>query len=93
MTTWEIIALIAVGVGGVVFLGLLLLGAVAIGAYAVYRTKREDGYIMGPRPSDDTGTAVHLEDVGAFDDAEEKPLPEELLTSNLRFREIFGGKQ
>jgi len=73
--------------------GLLLLGAVAIGAYAVYRTKREDGYIMGPRPSDNTGTAVHLEDVGAFADAEEEPLPEELLTRNLRFREIFGGKQ
>lgn len=86
MDIWALLAFVVVN-------NIFMLAAVSVGAYFVYRTKREDGYMFKATQAQDTSKAVHLDDFEPLGDAE--PMPEEIFARNSRFKEQFpmGGSQ
>ena len=83
MSIWQILAF-------VVTCNLILLAGVAIGAYAVYRTKREDGRFFNQRKGDEGKAFILDDDINEPVDIAEM-LPS-LAKRNARFNEQVAGK-
>ena len=88
---WQVLAFVAAMNG-------MILMAVVIGAYAVYKTKREDGYVFKSPQPEKSDKPVLLDDgIGSAYDFEEEGMreisPEELARNNKFLKNFFAGSK